>query len=289
MSAHTYMRVGDYAAASLANERGAQADEEYMAWCRSGGIYPAVYYPHNLHFLWASQTMEGRSADAIASARKLRALLTPLAVASFPPAEEQVPVVFYALVRFGKFDEMLVEPAPVSEQRYANGMWHYARGMAFAGKGELEEARAELANVDGVVAEPELSALVFPAAPATQLLELASRVLAAEIAARAGQHADALAVLEAAKQMEYALNYAEPPAWYFPVRQIQGAALLAQNEPAQAEVVFREDLVIHPENGWGLFGLTESLRAQGKPTDAEQKRFDEAWTAADIKLEKPRF
>jgi predicted Zn-dependent protease len=89
--------------------------------------------------------------------------------------------------------------------------------------------------------------------------------------------------------MEYALNYVEPPAWYFPVRQIQGSALLAMNEPAQAEAVFREDLVIYPENGWGLFGLAESLRAQGKPAEAEQKRFEQAWTAADITLEKPRF
>jgi len=289
MSAHTYMRVGDYAAASLANERGAKSDEEYLAWCRSGGIYPAAYYPHNLHFLWASQSFEGRSADAIASARKLRGLLTPQAVVEFPPAEEQVPVVYYALARFGKFDELLAEPAPVAEQRYANGMWHHARGMAYAGKGQLDDARAELAKLEAIAAEPGLEALVFQAGPAKQLLELGDLVLTAEIAARDGKAADALAALEAAKQIEYSLNYVEPPPWYFPVRQIQGSALLALNEPAQAEAAFREDLVIYPENGWALFGLYESLRAQGKDAGAEQKRFETAWTAADIKLEQPRF
>jgi hypothetical protein len=289
MSAHTYMRVGDYAAASLANERGAKADEEYLAWCRSGGIYPAAYYPHNLHFLWASQTMEGKSAAAIETAKKLHAKLPPQAVVEFPPAEEQVPVAYYALVRFGKLDEMLAQPAPAETQRYANGMWHYARGMAFAGKDLLEDARAELALLDAAAAEPATKALQFPAATAAQLLELASRVLTAEIAARDGKHAEALAALETAKQLEYAMNYTEPPPWYFPVRQMEGAALLAMNEPAKAEVVFREDLVIYPENGWGLFGLAESLRAQGKPADAEQKRFEAAWTAADVKLEKPRF
>ncbi len=289
ISAHTYMRVGQYKQASLANERGALADEEYMAWCRSGGIYPAVYYPHNLHFLWASQTMEGRSVAAIETARKLHSKLTPQAVVEFPPAEEQVPVAYYALVRFGKFDEMLAEPAPVESQRYANGMWRYARGMAFAGKGQLDDARAELALLGAAAAEPATQALLFQAASATQLLELASRVLAAEIAAREGKHSDALAALEVAKGLEYALNYTEPPPWYFPVRQIEGSALLAMNEPAKAEVAFREDLVIYPENGWALFGLAQSLRAQGKPGDEEQKRFEAAWTAADVKLEKPRF
>jgi len=289
MSAHTYMRVGHYAAASLANERGAQADEEYFAWCRSGGPYALAYYPHNLHFLWASQTMEGRSADAIASAKKLHAKLPPESVVAFPPAEEQVPVAYFALVRFGKFDEMLAEPAPIESQRYANGMWHYARGAAFAGKDQLDDARAELAKLEAAAADPAMKALVFPAAPAATLLELASRVLTAEIAARDGNHAQALAGLENARSLEYGLNYTEPPPWYLPVRQIQGSVLLAMNEPAKAEVAFREDLVIYPENGWGLFGLAQSLRAQGKPADEEEKRFEAAWTAADIKLEKPRF
>jgi len=172
MSAHTYMRVGMYREASAANARGALADEEYMAWCRSGGFYPAVYYPHNLHFLWASETMEGKSAAAIQTARKLQSKLTPQAVIDFPPAEEQVPVVYYALVRFGRYDEMLAEPAPPETQAYATGMWHHARGMAFAGKGQLDEARAELGLLDAIAVEPKLQALIFPAAPAGTLLAL---------------------------------------------------------------------------------------------------------------------
>jgi len=289
MSAHTYMRVGRYRDASIANARGAEADEAYMAWCRSGGPYVAAYYPHNLHFLWASETMEGRSADAIATARKLQPRLTEQAIVEFPPAEEYVPVMFYALLRFGKYDEMLAEPAPVEAQRYANGMWHYARGMAFAGKGQLDDARAEHAKLDLAAAEPATKALVFPSAPAATLLELASAVLTAEVAEREGKYAEALTALETAKGLEYGLNYVEPPPWYFPVRQIEGSTLLAMKEPVKAEVAFREDLVIYPENGWALFGLAESLRAQGKPADDEQKRFEAAWTAADVKLVRPRF
>jgi tetratricopeptide (TPR) repeat protein len=289
MSAHTYMRVGLYADASKANARGAAVDEEYFSWCRSGGLYPLAYYPHNLHFLWASQTMEGRSADAIATAKKLREKLPPESVVAFPLAEEQIPVPYYALLRFGRFDEMLVEPAPLEAQRYANGMWHYARGVAYAAKGQLDEARAEHARLDGIAADPGMQALVFPAGSAKQLLELASQVLTAEIAERAGDTAQALAALENAKGLEYALNYTEPPSWYFPVRQMQGAMLLASGRPAEAEVAFREDLEAQPENGWSLYGLVESLRAQDKASDDVEKRFAAAWTAADIKLEKPRF
>ena len=289
MPAHTYMRVGLYSAASKANAGGAEADEAYLAWCRSGGLYPLAYYPHNLHFLWASQTMEGRSAEAIATARKLHATLTPEAVVAFPLAEEQVPVPYYALLRFGRYDELLAEPAPLESQRYATGMWHYARGFALAAKGQLDEARAEKAQLDAIATEPPLAALLFPAGPAAKVLELASQVLTAEIAEREGDVAKAFAALENARGLDYALNYTEPPTWYLPVRQMQGSLLLASGRPADAERVFLEDLRAQPENGWSLYGLEASLRAQDKPTDEVQKRFATAWTAADITLEKPRF
>ncbi len=289
MPAHTYMRVGLYSAASRANAGGAEADEAYLAWCRSGGLYPLAYYPHNLHFLWASQTMEGRSADAIATARKLHATLTPEAVVAFPLAEEQVPVPYYALLRFGRWEEVLAEPAPLETQRYATGMWHYARGFAFAAKGQLDDARAERAQLDAIAAEPAMAALVFPAGPAAKVLELASQVLAAEIAGREGDVAKAFAALENARGLDYALNYTEPPTWYLPVRQMQGALLLSTGRPAEAEIVFLEDLQAQPENGWSLYGLEASLRAQDKPSDDVQKRLATAWTAADVKLEAPRF
>lgn len=289
MPAHTFMRVGLYREASIANEGGALADEEYLTWCRSGGIYPLAYYPHNLHFLWASRTMEGRSVEAIETARKLRSKLSAQSLVEFPPAEELVPVPFYALVRFGKFDEMLAEPAPPENSRFATGMWHHARGMAFAAKGQLDEARRARAALDAVALEPAIQKLQFQAATAAQLLALAGEVLAAEISQRDGDLAAALETLEKASVLENALNYTEPPPWYFPVRQLQGSTLLAAGRAEEAEGVFRADLIEQPENGWSLFGLAESLRAQGKSDDEARNRFATAWVAADIKLERPRF
>lgn len=289
MSAHTYMRTGRYHEASLANARGAVADEEYMTWCRSGGSYVAAYYPHNLHFLWASQAMEGKSEASIATARKLAGKLPYEALVAFPPGEELAPTPYFALARFGKWDEILAEPAPNEKARYTTAAWHYARGLALANQGKLDDARAEHGELVAIAAEPAIEQLAFLAGPAKNVLDVASRVLAAEIAQRAGEPEKAYAELEAAKGVEYTLSYSEPPPWYFPVRQIQGALLLDLKRPADAEVLFREDLVEYPENGWSLYGLAESLRAQGRPADEVEQRFAVAWAGADVTLTKPRF
>jgi hypothetical protein len=289
MSAHTYMRVGRYREASVANERGARADEDYMGWCRSGGTYVAAYYPHNLHFLWASQAMEGRSEASIATARKLAGKLPYEALVAFPPGEELAPTPYFALARFGKWDEILAEPAPNEKLRYTTGAWHYARGMALANRGKLDDARAEHAKLAAIAAEPPLKDLIFLAGAAANILQVATHVLAAEIAQRAGEPEKAFAELEAAKGVEYTLGYSEPPPWYFPVRQAQGALLLELKRPAEAEVLFREDLVEYPENGWSLYGLAESLRAQSKQSGEVEQRFTTAWSGADVTLVKPRF
>jgi hypothetical protein len=130
---------------------------------------------------------------------------------------------------------------------------------------------------------------VFLSGPAKNVLDVAGRVLAAEIAQRGGDLATANAELEAAKGIEYTLAYSEPPPWYFPVRQAQGALLLEMKRPKDAEVVFREDLVDYPENGWSLFGLAQSLRAQDENAADAEGRFATAWSGADVTLVKPRF
>ena len=80
--------------------------------------------------------------------------------------------------------------------------------------------------------------------------------------------------------------YDEPPVWFYPVRESLGAALLQSGRAADAERVFRDDLVRHPRNGRSLFGLHESLVSQGKTADAEwvKRAFDESWKDADTAL-----
>jgi hypothetical protein len=289
MSAHTYMRVGRYHDASLANARGASADEAYMAWCKSGGFYPMAYYPHNLHFLWASEIFEGRSGDSLAAAKKLGEQLPPEAARQAAMAHELFAVRYFAPVRFGKWDQALAEPAPPDDLRYALGMYHWARGMALAATGKLEEAVAERDALAAISVEDAVKKLEFLEGSAAQLLDVATHVLSGEIASKQGNHEVAIAELESAHGAEYALRYTEPPAWPLPVRQYQGAALLEAGRAAEAEAVFRDDLVEYPENGWSLYGLAQSLRAQSKPADDVDARFKAAWAAADVSLSRSRF
>jgi len=248
-----------------------------------------AYYPHNLHFLWASQAMEGRSADSLATSKKLAANLPPEAARVAPPAIELFAVRYVAPVRFGQWEAVLAEPAPPDDLRYPLGIWHFARGMALANTGKLDEAQAEQKAVVALAGEDALRKLEFLEGPASLLVEIAGHLLAAEIASKQENRDAALAQLEQARAIEHALRYTEPAPWPISVRHYQGAELLAAGRPAEAEAVFREDLVEYPENGWALYGLAESLRAQQKDASEVDKRFTTAWTASDVKLSRSRF
>ena len=292
MPSHIYLRIGRYHDASRANELAAGADESYITQCRAQGYYPATYYPHNIHFLYASAAFEGRSAVSIAAARKLTANITPEVVAEVPIAEEFAPIELYALARFGRWDDLLAAKAPPEAWRYATGAWHFGRGMAFAATGQAAAAQAELAVVRAFAAEKALRERVFASGsrPA-ELLTIAGNVLEARIASEAGQWDRAVELLETAVEQQDALPYTEPPPWYFPNREALGVALLAANRPAGAENVFAEQLEHTPRNGWSLRGLADSQRAQGNAEAAAEteRQLAEAWSLADVQLERATF
>ncbi len=287
MPSHIYLRVGRYADASAANERAAAADESYITQCRAQGFYPAAYYPHNVHFLYASSAFEGRSAVSIGAARKLTANMTPEIVAAVPSVEEFVPMELYALARFGRFEEILEAPRPPEAWRYTTGAWHYVRGMAMAATGDIAGARAELAAVEALATTPALQE-VFYASGSTpsQLLTIGSLVLEARIAGESGDWSGAVAPLRDAVAKQDALPYTEPPPWYFPTREALGHALLQDGRAAEAESVFRLELRKTPRNGWSLQGLVASLEAQGKDAGAAQAEAERAvvWERADVTL-----
>jgi hypothetical protein len=115
MPAHLYWRVGRYHDAAEANVRAAAVDEAYIAQCNAQGFYPAMYYPHNIHFLWAASSMEGRSAVAIDAARKVAANVRLEQIDQFPAVEFFHTIPLLALVQFGRWDEVLAEPEPRAE------------------------------------------------------------------------------------------------------------------------------------------------------------------------------
>ena len=294
MPSHIYIRVGRYHDGSLANERAIEADNDYVTQCRQQGIYPVAYVPHNHHFLWATTTMEGRSADAIAAARhtvehvNTSLIREPELVA----LQHFSSIPYYAYVRFGKWDEILAEPAPDEDLLYPTAVWHYARGIAYVRKGELEKADEELRLVRAIASDPALEELkIWGLNPTSELAKIASLVLSAEIDAARGKTKPAVASLRKAIAIEDRLIYGEPPDWFYPVRHNLGAILLDAGRPKEAERVYQADLARFPGNGWSLMGLAQSLRAQGKTKQADkvQAEFDRAWQHADIEITASRL
>jgi predicted Zn-dependent protease len=203
-----------------------------------------------------------------------------------------VPVVpLVALLRFGQWDEALAHPAPPREWSYTRGVWHYARGVAFSAKGQAAEARRELSELETIRESVPVERTVAFFFRAKNMLQLAANVLAGEIAAKGGDFASAERMLRAAVAEQDTHWFTEPPPWYFPVRQALGAVLLQAGRAADAEQVYRDDLRRNPGNGWSLFGLARSLRAQGKDAEATQTEaaFRAAWARADVTLTASRF
>ena len=291
MPSHIFWRVGRYQEAAEINQRAAASDEDFFSWCQSQGIYDADYYPHNLHFLWAVASTEGRGDLAISTARRLAIAIPAENMERYPHVEAYLPTPLFAMARFGRWDEILGLPTPTTGGDYTLGIWHYVRGLALLRTSEAEAAQAELDALSGIASSDAMQALQFVVSPAATLLTLAELHLRGEIQAAAGDLDSAIASLEQAVQTQDALSYTEPPPWYLQNRLVLGALLLEAGRPAQADAVYRRDLEQYPKNGWALYGLSQSLAAQGKTGEAQMvaSGFDNAWKSADVTLVSSRF
>src|SRR6185436_9233396 len=192
---------------------------------------------------------------------------------------------------FGKWDAVLAEPAPAHGSAYLNGLWHYVRGSAFVGKGDFEKAEEELKALRAASVDPSVKDLLAAANPAPTILELSARGLEGELLSARGQHEEAVKAFEAAVKLQDELKYVEPPDWGQSMRLYLGAALLKAGRARESERVYLEDLQDFRNNGWTLFGLSQSLRAQGKSSEARRvdARFQRAWKNADVRLKASVF
>ena len=286
MPSHIYLRIGRYHDASLVNETAMKSDEMYLANTQEKGIYSAIYYPHNIHFFWSAASMEGRSQDAIASARKLVNKVSNFQVKGFPWSEIFLPSPYFSLVQFRQWDEMLTEAKPSEEFIYTNAMWHYGRGLAWVAKEQLANAINEEKEISKLLSDQSLKTIEAAGVPARKLIKIADELLKGNIATLKQEKETAIAHYQAAVKLQDNLPYTEPPYWYYPTRYSLGNALFQQGKYSESETVYREDLQQHPNNGWSLFGLSESLKAQGKTDEimSVEKEFKEAWRQADFKL-----
>jgi tetratricopeptide (TPR) repeat protein len=284
MPAHIYIRTGDYHGATVANQRAVGIDQGYISKYHVSGMYPVMYYTHNLHFLAVSATFEGRFDQAHRIASKIFTDVMPYAKDN-PMAEWFLPTKTLVLIRFRKWEDIVNLPEPDKNLRLLHAIWRFARGMAFTGLARLDKAAEER---NALTAEskalPQDAMLGFNSA--RELLGLGGMMLDANIARAQRNYKKAAEILSKAAQVEDKLNYDEPPDWYLPTRETLGAILFTDGRYAEAEAAFRAELKLHAKNPRALFGLAECLQAQKKTAEsaAARKEFEAGWKYADVKL-----
>jgi tetratricopeptide (TPR) repeat protein len=287
MPGHVYIRTGDFESAVKTNQLAAAADRAYLQASGSPGLYGAMYYSHNLHFIAACSSMNGNYAEARKAAEMLATHVGPM-VKDIPPLEGFMTVPIAVEVRFQKWDQILAMPQPPAGMQTTTVFWHFARGMALAAKGKVAEAEAEHHIVSEAADKtPPDQVFAMPVNnKAKDVLNIATNVLGAKIAQAKHDSTGAISLLRRAVAIQDTLKYDEPPDWFYPVRESLGAVLLLNGNAAEAEKVFREDLDRNPRNPRSLFGLAEALRAQNRAYDAQfvDKQFQSNWKSADLKL-----
>jgi len=289
MPAHIMQRVGNYEQAAEANRKGIAADHAYLS-ASSPPDYYAMYFAHNYSFLAFSAAMEGRKAETLTAVQGVVATVPVDMVLTMGDSGWILAQPYAALVRFGLWDEAIALGAPDARAPGLTAGYLYARGVALAARGRLEDARTALAQLH------QLTTTVPADAQAGfnslhGILAVAEPILAARIAATEQHNDEALAKLREAVAAEDKLAYNEPADWFFPARHLLGAQLLIARQPAEAERVYREDLKRNPANGWALYGLAAALRAQRKASDAARvtHEFETSWRHADIRLQASGF
>ncbi len=288
MPAHIYQRVGDFADSAEANRKAIAADQAYFTaehLLPAGNMYYDMYYVHNIHFLASACNMEGNADCAIDAAKKL-VDYTTLAYSKDKVVEWFMPTQPWMLVRFNRWDEILKAPIPPKEMFALTAFWHYARGSAYTALKRRKEAATEREALAAAVANIPKDLPPDFNNPAKTALELALTVLDARIAEAGSKRTEAIALWKKAVTTLDTFAYNEPADWYYPVRESLGGALLRNNQPTEAEAVFRRDLELNPGSGRSLFGLWQSLAMQKRPDDAAfvKTQFDAAWKHATIQL-----
>ena len=284
MPSHIFVRTGRYAEAAEANERAIRADEAYFAAAPKPDFY-SLYFIHNVHFLAYAAMMQGRYETALQAARKIEQTIPPEFLKNYVTvADGFMPTPLHVMIRFGKWEEILAEPEPPEWRLVSRAERHFARSIAYSSLGKTEQAQREIQQLDVVAAELTDQWKVGNNG-ASEVIKVARAMAEGELAYRQRRSEQAFQRLREAVALEKNLSYDEPPGWMQPVRHALGALLLADGRAAEAEAVYRADLVRHPNNAWSLLGLQQALQQQEKSAQAAAlaPRVQQAWAAADVR------
>jgi tetratricopeptide (TPR) repeat protein len=283
MPSHIYVQTGQWERSIEQNTKAMRADARYRALSPDQGIQ-YLYMTHNAHMLAYSAMMLGREKAAMAAARAMWADVPEEVLEEVGPFfDVWMCSVYDVQKRFGRWDEILAEPAPPEYLSTTTAVWRAHRAVAYA-------AKKDFANADR---EHELFREAMKAIPedprwdtydmAIKFLTVSDLFVAGEIALQRGNLEEAARLLEEAAVVEDTLGYGEPPLWLQPARHTLGAVYLKSGRYADAERVYREDLAQWPDNGWSLYGLSRALEQQGKTEEAGRVKqaYERVWAKAD--------
>jgi tetratricopeptide (TPR) repeat protein len=285
MPGHIFLQTGDFDLAAETNVNASAADRAFIERTGATGVYPLMYFTHNIHFIAYARAQQGRYDEAKQAALEM--------VGNVGDGDLEMQMLegfrlYPAMVdlRFHRWDTLLATPEPARSRAFSHAFWRYARAMALAAQGKVRDATAEQRRFERERAAVPPEGLYLINNKASDVLALAAATLDAQVAAARGDTAASLPAWRRAVSLESTLQYDEPPAWFYTVRQSLGAALLRAGNHAEAEQEFRTALATRPRDGRLLYGLWQTLLAQARGSEAQlvQGQFARAWRGATTRL-----
>lgn len=294
MPSHTYIRTGKYHEGVLSNQKAVLVDSLYTVSCHAQGVYPLAYYPHNFHFLSACATLSGESKLAIESALATsnHAHKKLLRNPAWATLQHYYSIPWFVQVKLGLWKEIINSSKPEADLKYPSVIYHYAQGMAMLSTNKIKEARNHLTLIDSIMADTTLKDLsIWEINSIYDICAIASKTLNGEIHAKENKHMEAIRLLQEAITVEDALNYNEPPDWFFSIRHHLGAVLIDAGQWKEVQKIYQEDLKIFPDNGWALRGLMNVYEKMGNKSmhSKMKQQFEAAWQHADIIINSSRI
>jgi hypothetical protein len=294
MPSHTYIRIGRYHDGVVANQKAVLIDSLYVEACHAQGVYPLGYYPHNYHFIAACGTLSGESKialkGAIATANHAHKKL--LRDPAWATLQHYYSIPWYVEAKLGLWNNIFHSPAPEKDLKYPSVVWHYAQGMAMLSKNKKVEAKKHLLEMKNIMTDATIKDLtIWDINNVFDLCVIASKTLEGEIYAKEKNYSSAISILKEAVIAEDALNYNEPPDWFFSIRHHLGAVLIDAGKLDEAVKVYEKDLEVYRENGWALKGLMNVYEKLGNKKKYEEIRirFEKSWQYSDIKISSSRI
>jgi len=290
MPSHTYIRTGEYHKGTLSNIAAVAADSTYVTTCHAQGSYPLVYYPHNYHFMAATATLEGNSHWAMIGANKVSEHVHPeiMKQPGWGTLQHFYTIPYYVAVKFKKWDDILAMDLKTYDLKYPKAIRHYAEGMAYLGLNNLDKAKAELSKLQVFAKDESIKDItIFDINTVYDLVLIAEKVLKSEILSNENNYDESIALLKEAVVIEDALNYTEPPDWFFSVRHHLGTAQIKAGLYNDAIITYEEDLKRLPKNGWAHHGLKLAYQNLNDSENVSrmEKLIEKSWVDADFEID----